>query len=419
VKPPRHWRRRRLAISQRTRLRTGDAIGEAVAAIAARPARALLTSVGTILGVAWFVTALGLASTADGQVVVAFAGRLATQITLRQAHPGPAPAAYPYPPDVEQRLEALNGVVAAGVYWHVQPARPVTVSATPGAAARPAVIAASDGFLAAAGVRISQGKVFGTWAQSRAVPVCLLGSLIASKLGIHSVRGRPALHIGNEPCAVIGIFGRAIRRPTLLRAVVLPLSAAARIWGPPDPRTGERPTVLIQTRPGAAPTVGREAPYAISPARPHQFTVVVPVRPQRLRDQVARTLSGLFRTLGWASLAIGALSIGAIAWLSVRDRTVEYGLRRAVGARRRHVLVHVVAESGMLGLLGGLAGAGLGIALVILLARYRHWVPVIAPLTVLLAPLAGAAAGILASLIPAVRAARIQPALALGRPPAP
>jgi putative ABC transport system permease protein len=205
----------------------------------------------------------------------------------------------------------------------------------------------------------------------------------------------------------------------LLQAVVLPISAAARIWGPPDPRAGEKPTVLIQTRPGAAPTVGREVQYAISPARPHQFTVVVPVRPQRLRHQVAATLSGLFLTLGWASLAIGALSIGACTWLSVRERTAEYGLRRAVGARRRHVVVHVVAESAMLGLIGGLAGAAIGIALVILLASYRHWVPVIAPLTVLPAPLAGAAAGILASLIPAARAARIQPAVALGRPPVP
>jgi putative ABC transport system permease protein len=420
VKRPRRWRRRRLIIRQRTRLRPGDAISEAVAATASRPARALLTSTGTVLGVAWFVTALGLASTADGQVVVAFAGRLATQITVRPLHPGPAPAAYPYPPDVEHRLNALTGVVAAGVYWRVRPVRPVVSSPRSArVVARPTVIAASGGFLAAAGVRISQGVAFGTWAQSRAAPVCVVGSLIASKLGIHSLRGQPALLIGDEPCAIIGIFGRAIRRPSLLRAVLLPLSAAARLWGPPNPRAGERPTVLIQTRPGAAPTVGREVPYAISPARPHQFTVVVPVRPQRLRHQVAETLSGFFLTLGWASLAIGALSIAAFSWLSVRERTPEYGLRRAVGARRRHVVVHVIAESALLGLVGGLAGAAIGVALVILLARYRHWVPVIAPLTVLPAPMAGAAAGILASLIPAARAARIPPAVALGRPPAP
>jgi len=417
--------RRRRWIGQPTRLRPGDAIREAFAAIVARPGRAALTSVGTVLGVTWFVTALGLASTAGGQVATAFAGRLATQVTVRQLGTGPVPAAYPYPPDVERRLEALNGVVAAGIYWRVRPASPVRIrpagpaGPTGRRVVRPTVIAASDGFLAAAGIRISQGRAFGAWARSRAAPVCLLGSALAEALGIKALRGRPAIDIGAEPCVVIGVFGQAIRRPSLLRAVVLPSSAAVKIWGPPNPRAGERPTVLIQTRPGAAPAVGRETRYAISPARPHRFAVIVPVRPQRLRDQVAGTLAGLFRTLGWVSLGIGALSIAAVTWLSVRERGAEYGLRRAVGARRRHILAHVISESAILGLIGGLAGASLGVALVILLATSRHWVPVIAPLTVLPAPLAGAAAGILASLVPAVHAARIQPAVALGRPPAP
>ena len=139
----------------------------------------------------------------------------------------------------------------------------------------------------------------------------------------------------------------------------------------------------------------------------------MPVRPQRLRDQVTGTLTSLFFALGWVSLAIGTLSIASVTWLSVRERSAEYGLRRAVGARRRHILAHVIAESAILGLIGGLAGASLGVAAVILLARSRQWVPVIAPLTVLPAPLAGAAAGMLAGLIPGIRAARVQPAMAL------
>ena len=411
---------RRQRVGQPTRLRPGDAIGEALAAIVARPVPALLTSIGTVFGVAWFVTALGLSSTADGQVAVTFARRLATQVTVRQLRPGPQPAAYPYPPDVERRLEALHGVVAAGVSWRVRRAQLVTVATArrpaDGRAARAPVIAASHGFLSAAGVRVRRGRAFGAWAQAHAAPVCLIGSVVASALGISALRGQPTVLIGDQRCAVIGIVGRAIRRPALRRAVLLPLSSAAAIWGPPDPRAGEKPTVLIQTRPGAAPTVGREAPYAISPARPGQFGVVVPVRPQKLRDQVAATLTGLFRTLGWVGLGIGALSIGSITWLAVRERGAEYGLRRAVGARRRHILAHVISESAILGLIGGLAGASFGVALTIVLAYYRHWVPVIAPLTVLPAPLAGAAAAILASLLPATRAARIQPTVALHGP---
>ena len=413
----------RRRIGQKTRLRWADAIGEAVTAIAARPARAFLTSLGTLLGVAWFVIALGLVSTASGQVAATFADRLATQVTVRLARTGPAPAAYPYPAGVSRRLDALNGVVAAGVYWPVKLAGPVTsrprrrVPAQPGSG--PPVMAVSRGFLAAAGVQVSQGRTVSAWAQAHAAQVCLAGSAAARALGVTDVRAQPVILIDNEPCAVIGIVSHAVRRPALLRSVMLPDSTAVALWGAPDQRAGATPAVLIQTTPGAAAAVGRQAPYAISPATPGQFKVIVPVRPQRLRDQVTGTLTSLFFALGWVSLAIGTLSIGSVTWLSVRERSAEYGLRRAVGARRSHILAHVVAESAILGLLGGLAGASLGVAAVILLARSRQWVPVIAPLTVLPAPLAGAAAGMLAGLIPGIRAALVQPAMALARTPAP
>jgi len=141
--------------------------------------------------------------------------------------------------------------------------------------------------------------------------------------------------------------------------------------------------------------------------------VHVPPGPQLLRDQVMNTLTSMLYALGWVSLAIGALSIASVTWLSVRERAAEFGLRRAVGARRRHILAHVVCESAILGLLGGLAGASLGVALVIVLAWTRGWVAVIAPLTVLPAPIAGAAAGILAGLVPGLIATRIPPSAAL------
>lgn len=416
---------RRRRIGQPTRLRSADALGEAFAVIVARPARALLTSLGTLLGVAWFVAALGLASTASGQVSSTFAQRLATQVRVSQVSPGPYPAARPYPAGVERRLDALDGVVASGVYWRVVLARRVVVSAAPqpagaGQGAGPgtpgqAVLAASPGFLAAADVQISQGRFFDAWDQAHRAQVCLLGAAAARVLGISDLRRGPAIYINDVPCVVIGIVSRAGEQPSILRSVVLPSSAATALWGPPDQRAGAVPTVLIRTRPGAVAVIARQAPYAISQDRPHQFRVTVPPSPQRLRDEVSRTLTGLFFALGWVSLAIGTLSIGIVTWLSVRERSTEYGLRRAVGARRRHIVAHVMWEATILGVIGGLAGASLGVAAVILIARDRQWVPVIAPLTVFPAPLAGAAAGILAGLIPGIRAARVQPATSLSR----
>jgi putative ABC transport system permease protein len=408
----------RRRISPPTTLRPADAISEAVTAIVARPARAVVTSVGTLLGVAWFVTALGLASTASGQVAAAFTRHLPTHVVISPKGTGPFPAASPYPIDVERRLDSLAGVVAAGVFWQLRLGHPVVVSAVPpsgGAAAgrQAAVLAASPGFLAAAGAQVSQGRAFDAWDQAHRAQVCVAGAAAATAMGVSDLRRQPTIYIDGVPCVVIGIVGRASERQSVLRSVMLPAATAAALWGPPDARAGAVPRVMIRTRPGAAPVVARQAPFAISATRPHHFAVAVQPGPVLLRDRVLNTLTGMFYTLGWVSLATGTLSIASITWLSVRERAAEFGLRRAVGARRRHIVAHVVCESAILGLVGGMAGASLGVALVVLLAWARHWVPVIAPLTVLPAPLAGAAAGVLAGLIPGLMAARIQPAAAL------
>ncbi|MDR2983369.1 MAG: ABC transporter permease [Nocardiopsaceae bacterium] len=411
--------RRRRRRSPPTTLQPSDAISEAVTSIVARPARAVLTCLGTLLGVAWFVTALGLASTANGQVTALFARHLTTHVLISPKGTGPLPAASPYPVDVERRLGALHGVVASGVFWQLRLAHRVVVSVTPQPAGRGPVrqipvLAASPGFLPAAGAVVSQGRAFGAWDQAHRAQVCVIGAEAAIALGISHLRRQPTIFINNVPCGVIGLVRSASERPSILHAVMLPAATAVAQWGPPDARAGAVPDVLIKTRPGAAKVVARQAPFAISPTRPQHFVVHLPSSPQQLRDQVVNTLTRMFYELGWISLAIGALSIAVVTWLSVRERAAEFGLRRAVGARRRHIVAHVLSESAILGLIGGLAGASLGIAAIILLAWTRHWTPVIAPLVVLPAPLAGAAAGLLAGLVPGLRAARIQPAAALG-----
>lgn len=417
----------RRRISSPTRLRPADAIGEACTAIVAKPARAVVTCLGTLLGVAWFVTALGLTTTAAGHVRTAFAQRLPTHIWVSTQPAFPVPAAIPYPADVEQRLMALNGVVAAGVFWQVRLSRPVVVSGVPepalgarggsGAVREVPVIAASPGFLTAAGATVSAGRAFGTWDQAHRAQVCLVGAAAAKAMGLSSLRRQREIYIDDVPCVVTGILSGASGRQSLVRSVVLPSATALVLWGPPDERAVAAPTVLIQTRPGAAAVVARQAPYAISPDQPGQFHVLLRPVPRRLADQVVSTLTGLFYTLGWISLAIGGLSLGCITWLSVRERAAEFELRRAVGARRRHILAHVVCESAIIGLVGGLAGAGLGVALIILLARGRGWDPVIDPLTVIPAPLVGAVAGMIAGLIPGLLAARIRPGEALAIAP--
>lgn len=402
---------------RRTTLRPADALGEAFTSIAARPLAATATGFGTLVAVGWFVAVLGLVSTVSGQVASAFTQQLPTAVWVAGPVPKLLDAPFPFPGDVERRVDALSGVVASGVYWPVRLGRPVVVSAGGVRTTGPAVIAGSPGYLAAAGVTVAAGRLFDSWDQSHAAGVCLVGSVLARSLGISGVGSTHTIDINDASCVITGIVSRAVRQPSLLRSVVLPTSTATALFGVPDQLAGARPTVLIETRPGAASLIAREAPYAINAARPHRLAVSVRPGPALLRRQVAAALSRLFVAVGWVGLAIGVVAIALAAAFGVLQRTPEFALRRAVGARRRHIAAQVLAESATVGLVGGLAGASLGVAAVVLIAKDVGWTPVVAPQALWPAPLIGPAVGMIAGMAPAIQAAWITPSAGLRRFP--
>ncbi len=399
-----------------TRLSFWDAVDEAVAGMLARPGRAALTVVGTLLGVAAFVTVLGLTSTVEGQISNRFTALVATEVIVRDAtdRPDAGPA---FPDDAERRLAALNGVRSAGVFWEVP--NPGTLAARrptgPEQGESLKVLAATPGYLRAIHARLAAGRFFDTWHDARQQRVVVLGSGAAGRLGITWIDNQPAVFIGGTPFAVIGIVDDTDREAGTLLSAVVPAGTAEAIWGTPPTGESSSARALIDTTIGAARQVGGEAPLALRPEDPHRFRVITPPDPQQLREGVHTDLGTLFLALASVCLIIGAVGIANTTLVAVLERIGEIGLRRSLGARRRHVAVHFLAESGTLGLLGGLIGTSLGVAAVVAVAALRDWTPILQPATVLPAPLIGAVTGLLAGLYPAWRAAQIEPADALRR----
>jgi putative ABC transport system permease protein len=173
--------------------------------------------------------------------------------------------------------------------------------------------------------------------------------------------------------------------------------------------------MLIHTRLGAAKVVAEQVPVAIRPDNPTLLKGAAAPSVGQLQHNVSSSLNALFLTLAGITLIVGAIGIANITLVAVLERAGEIGLRRALGARPRHIGIQFLAESTALGLFGGLIGASLGVVTILGITIYRNWTALLDPRIVVAAPVAGAVVGLLAGLYPALRASLLEPADALRR----
>jgi putative ABC transport system permease protein len=139
------------------------------------------------------------------------------------------------------------------------------------------------------------------------------------------------------------------------------------------------------------------------------------------QDDLLRVFQTITQAMSWTlfaiasiSLLVGGIGVMNIMLVSVRERTREIGIRRAVGATRADILRQFLAESVLISLLGGALGLLLGTAIVWLVVHYAPDVPMkLSPRTALLAFSSAFVVGAISGVVPARQAARLDPAQAL------
>lgn len=396
------------------RISPRDLISEAVAGVFARPGRTALTVLGTVLGIGALVATLGLARTAGNQIVGRFDELAATSVVVtNESGFFGGNTRVSIPTDAEGRLLRLNGVNAAGTLGTVDVAGALVRSVPiPDPLAQTefqlSIYSASPGLLEAVLGELATGRFFDAGHSQRGDQVVVLGPGAADRLNITRVDQQPVIFVGEEPFVVVGILDDVRRQAQLLNGLVIPEGTARRLYG-----YTSASTVQVDVAIGAASLIADQAAIALNPDEPSLLQVQKPPEPEDLRGSVEGDVNALFLLLGGVSLIVGAIGIANVTLVSVLERTGEIGLRRALGAARRHIAGQFLMESTAMGLVGGVIGASLGVLIVVGVSASRTWTPVLDPWLPFAAPAIGALTGLLAGLYPALRAARLEPVDAL------
>lgn len=153
--------------------------------------------------------------------------------------------------------------------------------------------------------------------------------------------------------------------------------------------------------------------HRIAPGVPDDFTVRTPDEVKEMAEEVAGTFSLLLIVVAGISLVAGGVVVSNIMLISVAERRREIGLRKAVGARRRHILLQFLFESTAVTLTGGIIGIALGAAGAWLMGALTKLPTALSWQSVALGVIFSSLVGLVAGLQPARRAAALEPVDAL------
>jgi putative ABC transport system permease protein len=153
--------------------------------------------------------------------------------------------------------------------------------------------------------------------------------------------------------------------------------------------------------------------HKIEPGEPDDFMVRTLEEMASVRTETTRTMTVLLASIAGVSLLVGGIGIMNIMLVSVTERTREIGLRMAIGARGKDVLMQFLVEAIVISLFGGLVGIGLGFALSGGVREFLEWPAVIPPDAILMAFGFAAGTGVFFGFYPARKAARLDPIEAL------
>ena len=399
--------RRRVRDATASRLTGPDLLRAGSLGLRTRRVRAALSALGISIGIAAIVGVLGISQSSES-LLLAELGRLGNLLTVQAGNNASGQQTeLPATADgMVSRIGPVTGVAQIGSISNVYVYRTPFIPAVQTSGI--ALTAAGPGALpATVGASMAHGRFLNP-ATAR-YPAVVLGAEAASLLGIRNLAHPPQVWIGGHWFTVTGIMNRVPLQTTMDSMAFIGFPIAEQ-----DFAFDGHPTELyVRSDPTQVAAVNAVLPATVNLANPGTVTVTEPADVLQAEAVTTGAYNGLVLGLGAVALLVGGVGIANVMVISVLERRSEIGLRRALGATRRHIAEQFLAEALLLSALGGLAGTILGVAATAVYALTQHWHVLIPPQALYGGTGAALAIGALGGLYPAMRASRLSPTEAL------
>jgi putative ABC transport system permease protein len=380
----------------------------------ANPMRSGLTMLGVIIGVASVVAVVAVGQGSGVQISTSI-GNLGTNLLtvsaggqiggLVQGAPGSATTLSLDDASTLAELAMVDAVAPEASSQQVVSYE--TESATT------SIVGTTPDYLSIRAHEVWQGAFLNAAAEERSLRLAVLGADAAETLGVGEDDLGAEVRIGGLPFTIVGILQAKGQGDNM---IVVPLSTLQRHFAGGD----SLGTIAVSLAEGtntsvasAIVTATLRAAHGLTGTEDTDFNVSTQDQLLDVATSVSESLTLLLLGIGSISLAVGGIGIMNIMLVSVRERTREIGIRKAIGARRRDVLAQFLVEAVVLSFLGGVLGIAVGTGASLVIGQIAGWGFVFSLPTVLIALAFSALVGVAFGVWPARQAAVLDPIIAL------
>jgi putative ABC transport system permease protein len=374
--------------------------------------RAALTMLGVIIGVASVVALVGVGQGTTTNITDRLSDLGTNLLTI-------SPTTQSSDGSTSLSLEDAEAIAELASVAGVAPEVSTSATVTAGAeSTETTIVGTTPAYPDVRAFEVWQGTFLTDVHVDRGLRVAVLGASTAEDLGLDAESLGTDVSIGGIPFTVVGILqpkgGSGFQDPD--DQVMVPVATVQKYFVGGDSLR----TIGVSVADGADMDATNAEISALLRERhdlaatdEDDFSVFDQTQLLEAASSISGTLTLLLGGIASISLVVGGIGIMNIMLVSVRERTREIGIRKAIGARGRDILAQFLVEALTLSLLGGLIGIALGLAVSTGIGQLAGWGFAFDPRTIIAAVLFSLAVGVVFGVWPARQAARLDPINAL------